>query len=619
MKPIKQTLLSGAMMLALSLVFTSCDDILGEWDRPAPNPVVPTPSPDPDPTPTPTLEPTMLETPLTFEAAEAGTQVIFNIVTTVATNEVQYSTDGEHWSTYTSGTAITLTNVGDKVMFRGTNATYAGPFSPTDNNSNFSCNKYCYIYGNIMSLIKAEGFETVTELTGTDNFRALFYGNKYIKNHTDASKYLVLPATKMTENCYRQMFYNCNALTTTPVLKVDCNSALGCMSKMFEECHNLTAVAAGSEITGNMGSHACEGMFQNCPELKTVPSTFLPATTLAEGCYQSMFNFCNALEKAPNLPAETLVASCYDAMFHFCKSLNEVRVKAGYTTAGNACLNMFSYCTNASTSKFYTDGTWSDWKNAFSNIDLWTKYSYTPGLAVGKFTINADGDQIQFAQGNLQATYDGSAWTWSFAEHQYDYIGNAAGNTSVTSAAPWISAPGTVDLFGWSTANTYFGINNSTDEATYSGDFVDWGTLAISNGGNMPNSGWRTLTNNEWLYLLKTRTVNGGNGEGKSYTLGQNVNGKLGIVIYPDGYASSVYAGSDWATFEAAGCVFLPAAGYRTDTTVQNVDDRGHYWSSSSNNPIYAKPFCFTSNSMITDALSDRIFGFSVRLVRDVE
>lgn len=602
MKTIRQTLLSGAIILALSLVFTSCDDILGEWDRPAPNPVVPTPSPDsdPTPTPTPTLEPTMLETPLTFEAAEAGAQVIFNIVTTVATNEVQYSTDGEHWSTYTSGTAITLTNVGDKVIFRGTNATYAGPFSPTDNNSNFSCNKYCYIYGNIMSLIKAEGFETVTELTGTDNFRALFYGNKYIKNHTDASKYLVLPATKMTENCYRQMFYNCNALTTTPVLKVDCNSALGCMSKMFEECHNLTAVAAGSEITGNMGSHACEGMFQNCPELKTVPSTFLPATTLAEGCYQSMFNFCNALEKAPNLPAETLVASCYDAMFNFCKSLNEVRVKAGYTTAGNACLNMFSYCTNASTSKFYTDGTWSDWKNAFPKIDNWTFYPYTPGLLAGKFSVSST-KKVQFSQGNLRYT----AGTWSFFDNQYDYY-------TTYSADSW-------DKFGWSTSATTFGMSTSMNDSGYEGDFVDWGTLAISNGGNMPNSGWRTLSKEEWTYLFDTRTVNGGTGSGHSYTVGQSVNGKLGIVIYPDGYASSVYAGSDWATFEAAGCVFLPAAGYRTDTTVQNVDDRGHYWSSSSNNPNYAKPFCFTSNSMITDALSDRKFGFSVRLVRDVE
>ena len=43
------------MILALSLVFTSCDDILGEWDRPAP--VTPTPTPEPEPTPEPTPTP----------------------------------------------------------------------------------------------------------------------------------------------------------------------------------------------------------------------------------------------------------------------------------------------------------------------------------------------------------------------------------------------------------------------------------------------------------------------------------------------------------------------------------------------------------------------------------
>ena len=42
--------MSGAIILALSLAFTSCDDILGEWDKPAPNPVVPTPEPEPTPT-----------------------------------------------------------------------------------------------------------------------------------------------------------------------------------------------------------------------------------------------------------------------------------------------------------------------------------------------------------------------------------------------------------------------------------------------------------------------------------------------------------------------------------------------------------------------------------------
>ena len=41
MKPIKQTLLSGAMILALGSLFTSCEEILGEWDKPAPAVVTP--------------------------------------------------------------------------------------------------------------------------------------------------------------------------------------------------------------------------------------------------------------------------------------------------------------------------------------------------------------------------------------------------------------------------------------------------------------------------------------------------------------------------------------------------------------------------------------------------
>ena len=40
MKPIKQTLLSGVMILALGSMFTSCEDILGKWEKPIPATVV---------------------------------------------------------------------------------------------------------------------------------------------------------------------------------------------------------------------------------------------------------------------------------------------------------------------------------------------------------------------------------------------------------------------------------------------------------------------------------------------------------------------------------------------------------------------------------------------------
>ena len=268
--------------------------------------------------------------------------------------------------------------------------------------------------------------------------------------------------------------------------------------------------------------------------------------------------------------------------------------------------------------------------------------SLPAGALAGKFTISNDGgtttSQVYFSQGNLQATYNGSAWSWAFAANQWDYIGNAAGNTSVNGNGS-VSAASTVDLFGWVGASStwtgaaQYGISNSTtlnstdtygnvaDEALKS----DWGTLAITNGGNTTNSGWRMLTFDEWQYLLITRMVNGGTGAGKSYTLGQSVNSKLGLVIYPDNYTGSEYSGSDWATFEAAGCVFLPAAGrrnYESTEKVEYVGSRGFYWSSSpyTGNVRYAYDVYISSSSLnASSACTNRNYGLSVRLVRPVE
>ena len=129
-----------------------------------------------------------------------------------------------------------------------------------------------------------------------------------------------------------------------------------------------------------------------------------------------------------------------------------------------------------------------------------------------EFSISAT-QKVSFAPGNLQATYDASTetWTWDFAANQYDYIGNAPGNTTIItevkeSTEPFakLSASGTVDIFGWSTANTYFGIASSTSHETYTTEaFADWGNLVI---GSQTAGYWRTMTNSEWDYLLNTRS-----------------------------------------------------------------------------------------------------------------
>lgn len=262
--------------------------------------------------------------------------------------------------------------------------------------------------------------------------------------------------------------------------------------------------------------------------------------------------------------------------------------------------------------------------------------SASEGALPGKFTINADGKQVLFSKGNLQATWNGSTWSWGFAEHQWDYIGGRSNNGSEPETGNnfingngTVSTNGTVDLFGWVgessswTGAAQYGISNSLATMNVDGYGIGASEDLKSDWGNTISDGymWFTLSKDEWTYLFNTRTVNGGTGSGKSYTLKATVGSKIGVVIYPDNYTGSVYSGSDWATFEAAGCVFLPAAGSRFMSSVKNAGSHGCYWSSSPyfSGADFACRVYFTSDDLNLANTGDRNDGNSVRLVRNVE
>ena len=125
---------------------------------------------------------------------------------------------------------------------------------------------------------------------------------------------------------------------------------------------------------------------------------------------------------------------------------------------------------------------------------------------IGVFSVSAD-KQVTFSKGNLQ--YTQSTNTWVFAENQWEYIGtdNVTGGSVTSDPTNGDSIGGTtladkVDLFGWSTSATNFGVSTSTNEDDYSGAFVDWGTNQI--GADAPNT-WRTLTYDEWRYVVFNR------------------------------------------------------------------------------------------------------------------
>ena len=275
--------------------------------------------------------------------------------------------------------------------------------------------------------------------------------------------------------------------------------------------------------------------------------------------------------------------------------------------------------------------------------DITVKMKEMAGAIPGLFTVSSTGTKVYFSKGNLQ--YIGSATTpyWKFADNQWDYLStNGSDATKVDR-----------DLFGWGTSgwnnHNYFYQPYNTSNATsgtytssngygygptngskYTYDLTgtyansDWGVYnAISNGGNTVGV-WRTLTKAEWAYLFNHHTVNGRTGEGHSYTLGQSVNGVLGVVLYPDGYTGSTYTTeSDWSTFEAAGCVFLPAAGRRNGTSVSSAGSGGYYWSSTAyttaNITGDAYSVYFSSRNLYPEDYYSRYDGYSVRLVRPVE
>ena len=533
------------------------------------------------------------EIPLTFEAKTAGATVTFTKSTAqeLSSLSVEYSTDGISWTNYT--VPITLSDSGNKVSFRGTNATYAA--NRYTHGSHFSCSNDCYIYGNIMSLINKDNFATNTTLTAENTFLSLFQHNPLLYNHP--SKPLMLPATTLTPYCYMNMFNGCSNLTTAPALPATTLTPY-CYSSMFLDCSNLTTapVLPATELADfcysdmfaycsslttapalpatMLDEHCYESMFAKCSSLTAAPA--LPATMLYLGCYWNMFNGCSSLTEAPALPATMLDEHCYESMFAKCSSLTAAPALPATMLPPYCYRNMFNGCSNlnsitclattfletdctenwisgvASTGTF-TKAASADWSGKTGSDSIpsgWRTFSVVPG----EFTVNATGGKVRFSAGNLQATTNnfGTTWTWAFATNQWDYIGNAVANTSINGNGT-VSTNGTVDLFGWVGASStwtgaaQYGISNETNTNSADTYGNEIGEALKSDWGNNIDSSWRTLTIDEWQYLFHTRasgsTVNGTSNARYTHA---TINGVNGIILFPDGVTIASGEATQW-------------------------------------------------------------------------
>ena len=238
--------------------------------------------------------------------------------------------------------------------------------------------------------------------------------------------------------------------------------------------------------------------------------------------------------------------------------------------------------------------------------------------SIGCFAVS-DEMCVSFAPGNLQYSY--SSRKWQFAKNQYDTIGNAniTGNTTLGEQ---------IDMFGWSTSTSSWGVSVSSSNNDYSGEFVDWGKNTI--GKDKPNT-WRTLTSEEWDYLFNLRP-NAASLKGIAQVAG--VNGLVLLsddwsapagIVFKSGFVSAydvdafanqqIFSEEQWVLMEEAGAVFLPAVGMRNGANIYFLNNYCNYWSATPFGDGYSFNLSATPNEAYVGNI-DRSTGQAVRLVK---
>lgn len=372
------------------------------------------------------------------------------------------------------------------------------------------------------------------------------------------------------------------------------------------------------------------------------------------------YNFVNWTENGNQVTTDSeysfTVMDNHDLVANFSLQEYEVTLDSedGGTVSGGGVCEYGQICTvRAVASEGYIFVNWTEDGNKVSNEaeysfmvtsnrQIMANFVMVPtGAIKGLFTIDNDGNQVFFSQGNLE--YIKSTQTWCFMEHQYDVV-ETYGDVGLDYANY-----DTVSLFGWATSGCnlrgidtnyyYHPYNTNTDYYSYGpiGDFDltgeyangDWGVYnCISNGGNTTNT-WRVLTTYEWQYVFNLRITPSRLRYAKAH-----VNGVDGVILLPDNwkvdifnltgantnnvsYDSNEISAQQWETIlESAGAVFFPAAGERSGTNVYLGSCQ--YWSVSSHNDwsAYLISVPGTSNSLYSTGKNN---GMTVRLVRHVQ
>jgi len=213
---------------------------------------------------------------------------------------VQYSTNGSSWTVWNGTEIYSILSSGlYKLYFRGTG------------NTRITGNSGVSWY--IDTDYSSENFVRAEPIYCTGN----------LKNLLD---YSTTPV--MAEYALAHMFAQVPELVSAPSMSMTALSPY-CYYCMFAGCWNLRSAPTSLPAT-TLAESCYKSMFYDCRELKIPPA--LPAKTMAKSCYYEMF-FGSGLTTLPYLPATTLAPYCYTYMFADCH--------LGDPSHGNAPFNEF--------------------------------------------------------------------------------------------------------------------------------------------------------------------------------------------------------------------------------------------------------------------------------------
>ena len=357
-------------------------------------------------------------------------------------------------------------------MFRGCTGLTTAPQLPAT-----TLAERCYYY-------MFEGctrLTTAPELPATSLTRDCYYSMFYGCTRLTAAP--ELPATNLKDNCYWHMFYNTNVLPDcsninfnsisvvqsgglrglfagTEVTDTDLNRILPknsngkyylpattlakyCYDSMFEGCTSLTTAPQLPATT--LADYCYSDMFYGCTSLTTAPQ--LPATTLAYSCYYNMFYDCYRLAEAPELPAEILASKCYQDMFKGCSKLNYIKMLATNISASN-CLYYWVYGVPSS-GTFVKHPDMTTLPSGVSGIpNGWTVVNNVEENSEPYFTIEALEDSLTASLSTNACKYRIDDGSWN--------------NLSADSNTPSINKGQTLSFKGNLTPNSGHGIGTFT-------------------------------------------------------------------------------------------------------------------------------------------------------------